>query len=117
MKTAFLVLGGAAVGGIIGWLGFLWMAKQGFYALVLPGGLAGLGAGMPRNRSVALAVACGVMALAFGLFTEWRFAPFQKDGSLWFFLQHVGELPPVTLLMISAGAFIGFWIPFRRISK
>jgi hypothetical protein len=91
------------------------MTTQGFYALVLPGGVLGLGAGWSQNRSVGLAVVCGIAALALGLYTEWKFFPFVQDGSLSFFLTHLHELRPVTLLMISAGAFIGFWVPFRRI--
>ena len=56
----------------------------------------------------------GVLALALGVFTEWRFAPFAADDTLAYFLLHVHQLKPITLIMIVAGALIGFWIPFRR---
>ena len=43
----------AAAGGVVGYFAFIWIARQGFYALMLPGGLAGLGASFfVRDRSV-----------------------------------------------------------------
>ena len=114
MKQNLLVLISAVAGGLIGYFGFLWIAQQGFYALVLPGGLLGIGASLAQNRSTVLCVLCGVMALALGFLAEWRFAPFIKDNSLEFFLQHIHQLRPITLIMIAAGGFIGFWAPFSR---
>jgi hypothetical protein len=115
MKDNLAVLGGAIAGGVVGYYGFFWLAQQGFYAMILPGALLGLGASMWPCRSIAVSVACGVMALALGLFTEWRFGPFMVDAGLGYFLTHFYQLQPVTLLMIGAGAFLGFWPPFRRI--
>jgi hypothetical protein len=59
-------------------------------------------------------VVCGFLSLALGCFTEWRFAPFVADASFGYFISHMHELRPITLLMIAAGALIGFWVPFRR---
>ncbi len=109
-----LPLLGAAAGGLLGYLAFFWIAKQGFYGLILPGGLLGVGAGAFKNRSIAVSVICGLSAIALGLFAEWRFAPFVKDASLGYFLSHAPDLKPVTLMMIAAGGIIGFWIPFRK---
>ena len=117
MKQTLLVLCGALAGGILGYFAFFWIASQGFYALILPGGLLGLGAGIAKSRSILLAVACGLAAVALGLFTEWRFAPFVKDDSFGYFLLHAWELKPVTLVMIALGGVIGFWVPYRRIEK
>jgi hypothetical protein len=114
MKQNVLALGGALLGGALGYFVFFWIVRQGFYALALPGGLLGLGAGIVTNRSVWVAVACGSLAVALGVFTEYRFAPFKDDKSFTFFLAHVGQLAPITLVMIGLGGFIGFWIPFRR---
>src|SRR5215471_7924041 len=100
MKQTLLVLGGALVGGILGYLAFFWIAAQGFYALVLPGGLLGVGAGLGKPRTVLFAVGCSIAAVVLGLVTEWRFAPFLKDDSLTYFLLHIHELKPITLLMI-----------------
>lgn len=104
---------GAMIGGILGYLAFFWIARQGFYGIILPGGLAGAGAGVFKPRSRILAALCGLFALALGIFTEWRFAPFVKDSSLGFFLLHIHQLKPITLIMIVAGGLIGFWVPFR----
>src|SRR2546428_409333 len=112
MKNDFLALVGAVLGGLVGYVGFIWIARQGVYALILPGALAGVGASIFKSKSIAVNLVCGVLALAAGLFSEWRFAPFIKDGSVGYFLSHVHQLRPITLIMIAAGALLGFWLPF-----
>jgi hypothetical protein len=114
MKNNILALGGAVVGGAVGYGAFFWLVSQGLYGLVLPGGLLGIGAGVVKNRSPWVAVLCGFLAIALGVYTEYRFSPFKKDPSLAYFLLHVFENPPVTLLMIALGGVIGFWVPFQR---
>lgn len=113
-KHDSLVLLGAILGGLVGYVAFFWFASHGFYGLVLPGGLLGCGAGVFKSRSRYPSIICGVLALGLGLFTEWRFAPFVADTSLPYFLAHVTQLKSVTLLMITVGAAIGFWVPYRR---
>ena len=115
MKQNLLALAGAAAGGVVGYFAFVWLVHQGFYALVLPGALLGLGASLSPNKSLAVAIVCGLSALALGLFSEWRVAPFIKDDGLAYFLTHILQLKGITLLMIGAGAFVGFWAPFRRL--
>jgi hypothetical protein len=117
LKNDSLVLLGASVGGIVGIVAFIWLFHQGFYGLMLPGGLLGIGAGLFQAPSKGVAIACGVMALAFGLIAEWYVLPFKADSSLGYFAMHFYDLKPVTLLMILVGAAIGFWIPFRRGQK
>ena len=114
LKHDGLVLLSAVLGGVLGYFAFFWLRNQGFYGLVLPGGLLGFGAGFFKTKSKYVAVICGIMALALGLFTEWRFAPFKADPGFPYFLTHVTQLKPLTLIMIAAGTVIGFWIPFRR---
>jgi hypothetical protein len=113
-KDDLFVLIGAAAGGAVGYFAFFWMVRQGFYGMVLPGGLLGFGAGLFQPKAKGTPIVCGASALALGLFTEWRFAPFQHDESLGYFLANVHHLKPVTWMMIAAGAGLGFWIPFRR---
>jgi hypothetical protein len=115
MKNIILPLIGAVVGGIIGYFGFRWIAQHGFYALVLPGGLVGIGAGFFQNKSIPVCVACGLLALAVGIFSEWQFAPFIHDASFGYFVTHLHQLSPVTLFMIAVGTIIGFWAPFSRV--
>jgi len=105
---------GAVAGGLGGYWGFLWIARQGFYALVLPGALVGIGASFFPTRSTPLCLACGFLALVLGVLAEWKLAPFIKDGSLGYFVAHLHQLQPITLIMIAAGALIGFWVPFSR---
>ena len=114
MKNNVLALVAGLVGGVLGYLVFRWIAAQGFYALVLPGGAVGIAAAFFKPRSLAVCIACGVGALVVGLFSEWRFAPFIKDDSLGYFLTHVHLLKPITLLMLAVGAAIGFGVPFRH---
>lgn len=113
-KDDVLVLIGATLGGLAGYFAFWWIYRQGFYGLVLPGGLLGFGAGIFRPRSKVTPIICSAAALALGLFTEWHFFPFKQDKSLGFFLTHVHHNPPITLIMIAVGTVVGFWIPFRR---
>ncbi len=80
MKQGVFVLIGAVAGALVGYFAFRWIARQGFYALVLPGGLLGIGAGLFRNKSNVLCIACGLMGLALGFLAEWQFAPFIKNG-------------------------------------
>lgn len=116
LDSALLVLIGAAAGGVAGYLLFWPIARSGFYAIVLPGAMVGIGAGLARNRSVLMALLCGLLAIGLGLYTEWRYAPFVRDERIEYFVTHIHELKPITLGLIGLGGFIGFWMPFRRIS-
>jgi len=101
---------GAVVGGTVGYVVFFWMAEQGFYAIVLPGALLGLGCGaLSGGSSYRLGAVCGLLALTLGIVTEWRFAPFKDDGGLWYFVTHVSDLRSQTLVTIGAGGFFAFW--------
>lgn len=104
-----LGLVGAAAGGALGILAFRLVLKQGLYALILPGFSLGLGCfALSRHRSVARGVACGLAAVALGLFTEWSAFPFRKDEGLVFFLAHVHQLNLVTLVMVAFGGILAF---------
>lgn len=59
LKDNGLVLLGAVSGGLLGYLGFFWLVHQGFYGLILPGGLLGIGAGVFKAPSKYIAVICG----------------------------------------------------------
>ena len=117
MKNNLLALLGAAIGGALGYLGFGWMLTHGFYAMILPGGLVGLGASLFRSRSLALCYATGLGALALGLFTEWSYLPFKVDKSLGYFLSNVRQLNQITLIMIGIGAVLGFILPRNQRSR
>lgn len=110
IATLARALCGAAIGGIVGYFAFAWFYNQGFYAMVLPGAALGIGCGaFVRGRFPALGIACGIAAVGLGLFTEWKFFPFIKDDGLMYFLTHVHELKPVSLLMIGLGGVIAYY--------
>ena len=108
-------LAGAAIGGVAGYFAFLWIARQGFYALAVPPAMLGLGAGLcARGRSTPLLIVCGIAGLALGLFTEWRFAPFSADESLTYFLTHLHKLSGVTWIMLAIGTYLSFRLAISR---
>ena len=114
LQSNSLAIIGAIVGGLIGYFGFFWLATHGYYGLALPGGVLGLGASIFKSKSISIPIICGLAALALGLYAEWQFAPFVIDDSLGYFLAHLYQLRPVSLLMIVVGTAIGFWCPFRQ---
>lgn len=102
---------GALVGGTLGYYTFGLLVRQGFYAMMIPGALLGLGCSLAaRDASKARGVACAVAALALGIFAEWRFFPFNADASLGYFLAHLGDLRGLTILMLAAGAGFAYWL-------
>ena len=108
-----LAVAGAIVGGAVGYLGVGWVSQQGFYAMMLPGGLLGLGASLGKSRSYVIAIACGIAALGLGYYAESQFFPFIADESVEYFMNHLGDLQPISHIMIVLGGFLGFWLPFR----
>jgi hypothetical protein len=110
ISTALGVIGGIA-GGIFGVVLFFWIAKQGFYALVLPGAAVGLGCGLlARHKSALRGVACAFAALGLGLYTEWRFEPFVADDRFRYLVVHFYELKPITLIMIGLGVALAYYL-------
>jgi hypothetical protein len=113
--------GCAIAGGVLGHFLFLWLARHGFYALLVPGGLVGFGGGLfARTNSVPRGILCAGLALAAGILAEWRLAPFIADPGLAYFLTHLQNLNAVTLLMIAGGTACGYWFsakPFRAGSR
>lgn len=102
---------GAAVGGTVGYLLFGWIATQGFYGIMIPGGLLGFGCGLlASHKSELRGVACGLAAVILGLYCEWKVFPFTKDGSLDYFLKHLGDLRPLTWIMIVVGSVIAYYL-------
>ncbi len=113
-----LGLGGAMAGGALGYVVFLWVARQGFYMLALPGALLGFGGGLLiHHRSWAFAGLCGFLALALGVLAEWRGFPFLADDSLSYFLTHLHQLRTLTLIMILLGGSFGFYFALGGQSK
>ena len=101
---------GGIGGGVLGYFLFMVIVRQGFYAIVLPGALVGIGCGaLSGRKSSGLGIVCAVLGLAAGIFAEWRFAPFAEDESLSFFLTHFHRNSGVTLVLIAIGAVCAFY--------
>ena len=109
--VAWLVgLAGGVGGGVLGHFLFKWIAGQGFYAIVLPGALVGIGCGtLSGRKSTGLGIVCAILGLGAGILSEWRFAPFAKDESLAYFLTHIHKNSSLTLVLIAIGAVCAFY--------
>ena len=102
---------GGVAGGVVGYRIFFWLTGQGFYGMMIPGALLGLGSGLlARHPSQVRGLVCGLAGLALGVYTEWKFAPFLKDDSLTFLLTHLQDKTPIKLLMIGLGAVFAYWL-------
>lgn len=99
----------AAIGGVLGYFVFFWMARQGFYTLIIPPALLGFAGGLAiRSHSQIFGALCGIAGLLLALVIEWQFAPFKANGSLYYFLTHLHQLKPLTLLMLVIGPVISY---------
>ena len=97
------------MGGCVGYFAFFWVVRQGFYAIMLPPAMVGLGAGfLARRRSPLLAVICAVAGLGLGIFTEWKFFPFNVNDSFSYFITHLHELKSITLILIAVGTIMSY---------
>ena len=110
VSTILAAIGGA-VGGFVGYHAFFWVADQGYYGMMIPGGLLGLGCGLlARHRSQARGAVAGLAGLCLGVFTEWKFAPFNADGGFTYMVTHIHDVIPIHLIMIVLGAVFAYWL-------
>lgn len=102
---------GAAVGGLVGVVGYFWLLRQGYYALVLPTGLVGVGCGQfARRPSTARGVICALLGFAAGFTCEWKSTIPLLDKGLGEVLGQLGNFQPVTWLMLGLGTALSFWM-------
>ena len=121
MASHFRIVGlirglcGGAIGGGVGYYLFSWILQQDFYAIILPGAAVGFGFGFcSGERSKSYGILCAVLGVALGLFAEWRFFPFVKDESFRFFITHVHEVKPISLIMIGVGGLLSYSLGMGR---
>ena len=111
--SAFILargIAGGILGGVVGYFVFQWLARQGFYGMMIPGALIGVGAGWAaRGRSQALGIMCGVAAVGLAIWAEWQMFPFAKDESLGFMLANLHQKAPLKLIMMALGAVFAYW--------
>jgi hypothetical protein len=110
VTSNLLGLVGAAAGGVLGYYTFVWIVHQGFYGLMIPGALLGLGCGLlSQHRSLIRGVVCAAAAILLALYAEWKSFPFNADPSFGYLLSHAHELKPITQLMTVLGAVFAYW--------
>lgn len=103
---------GALLAGSIGYFIVAWISRQGFYAPVIPGAMAGLACGFLSVTSSKLrGVFCSLIAAVIGLLTQWKILMrrVETDGSFLDFLTHLPSEGPITLIMLALGTFLGYW--------
>ena len=114
MSKPILALVGAVIGGAVGFFLCGWLARQGFYTVLLPGALIGFGALIGKFRSILGPILLAIVAPVLVYFTEWHYFPFTRDRSLGYFVQNLADLKPLTHIMAVLGMAIAFWLPFRN---
>jgi hypothetical protein len=109
LYSPILGLSGAVLGAVAGYYVCYWFLTQGFYAIALPGVFIGLGSRIfLRKNDLRVNIFCAVFALAAGLFVEWKFFPFIKDSSLFYYVTHLQLLKPVTWILIGIGTVLAY---------
>jgi hypothetical protein len=111
ITSNILGLIGAAVGGVLGYYIFRWILDQGFYGLMIPGAVLGLGCGLlSRHASQLRGVLCAAAGLVLGMYAEWSYSTFVADESFRYLVLHIYEKRPLTLVMLALGAFFAYWL-------
>jgi len=109
LVSHLLSMFGAALGGVAGFLLFRWLLSQNLYGMIIPGALLGLGCQLlSLEGSKVRGGVCALGAVALGIYTEWSFFPFLADDGFLYFLAHLGELKPITQIMLAAGGLLSY---------
>jgi hypothetical protein len=108
IASNLLGLVGAVLGAILGYYTFRWIYHHGFYGMMIPGALLGLGCGsLARHPSAIRGAACAAAALALGLFAEWSVSYGGRLG-LGEFFSEIAEPDLIAILMMAAGAYFAY---------
>jgi hypothetical protein len=105
-------IAGAIAGGVLGYFAFRFLSSQGFYGLMIPGLLVGLGAGWAaRQRSQILGIVCALGGLALMIVAEWLRSPMLADKSLLYFVTHLHQMDGATvkIAMLALGTAAAWW--------
>jgi hypothetical protein len=114
MSRHVLAVCWACLGGAVGYVGFWLLLARGIYAVVLPGALVGLAAGIVRTPSPLVAVVCSLVAIVAGLWDRAPGGAVCCGPQLGLLSASLLDLQPLTQGSIAVGGLIGFWVPFRR---
>ncbi len=107
IKNLFLGLIGGVAGGIVGFFVCKWLATQGFYAVVIPGAMVGLGFGLAaRKRHQAFGLICAVLGLFAGLITQWKV--YSNEPSFWKLVGELKDYSIVTWVLLGLGVVMAY---------
>ena len=111
-ESSVLIRGavGAVIGAALGYAVFWGLVKVGIAAIIAPGALTGaIASRMSGRQSVEVGVIAAVVGAIATILSEWSLFPFIKDGSLTYFIAHLHQLRPATMLLGAAGIFCAFF--------
>lgn len=101
-------IGGAVVGGIVGYLLFSLLLRNGLYAGIVPGAFVGIGFSIASRRGNVLAgVICGIAGLIFGCWCD--AVTNDPPESLIQYFETIGQVPGINIIMIIVGGLAAFW--------
>ena len=106
--------------GVIGaglvWFPALWIMQKGLLSTFLIGAVAGIGGrwGLGRNHR-GLAILAASVAFGTSMVCHWRFAPFQSNSSLGYFIIHMFDLGWKVWGDLIVGTCLAFYIVNHRI--
>ncbi len=106
---------GAAVGTAVG-VAIYWLSlRNGIHVLVAVGAGLAVGARLgTRDRSIARGVLVAVLAVVASILCEWWFRPFSADGSLGYFVRHLGDLSANSIASLIGAAALGLYFGSGR---
>jgi hypothetical protein len=104
-----------ATAALLGYLVFMALRRQGYYAVALPGMLFGFVVGLTSGvRSFRLAIICGAVALAAGLAIEWNHGPRRPEETLADWMRSLAERRRPVLSLVGLGAVFAAWVGLGR---
>lgn len=106
-------IAGGVAGGVVGYYGFWWLLKQGYYAAVHPGAMVGLGCGLASGRrSAPLGVLACLGGFLAGAIAEWRSDAAPTDSFLELLMELPGRTPAFPLIVV--GAALAYYLGVGR---
>jgi hypothetical protein len=101
---------GALAGAAVGFVLFRLILQLGFYAIVIPGALTGMGGGwLSRRVSNTIGLICALIAAAITIFSEWYVAPFIVDEHFTYFITHLHQTRTIFQILAAVGIVMAFY--------
>jgi hypothetical protein len=109
---------GAVIGGSAGVVAYSFTLQNGIHLLAVVGAGLALGAGwLARRRSIAWGAIVAFSAVLLSILVEWLFRPFVVDPSFSYFIGHLPNLPPNSVISLFVVAGLGVYFGRGRNQK